>query len=264
MSRSSETVSLVICMAVLAAVFVLSAEIQAADDGPSALPRREDVSYDQPGVPGPFQGVLSWLTKFDNDAAFADVDSVTPSSWISGSVYLGITWFWREEGLPGDIDFVGYAANLDTTTYDPPMLWLPLDPVSAANWETTATSSKGETWTFRLSYDGLDTLTTGPDTAPKEFICWRILLEQEGPAVAISQGSSYLRDGLGVPREMRAGAKAFSDTLYYEVDALPRRRIRYATAYSQDELLYNSHLTRETPVPNKGTGVSGFKSRYRD
>ena len=268
MSRATEILSTVILTAVLLAVVLPLVAIQAADDGPSALPRREDVTYYLPGVNDLPSGTLSWLPKYGNDSAFAGIDSVTPSVWLSGPVYIGITWFWKESGLPGDIEFVGFSANLDTTTYDPPMRWLPLDPVTTASWETTSTSSKGETWTFRMSYDGLDTLLAGPLLNQQEFICWRILLEQTGPSTSSSggehlQSEAFQHDGMGVFREMNVGAKAFTDTLYYEVDAFPRRRIRSTTAFPQSELLYRSHVTRETPVPNEGTGVGGFKSRFR-
>jgi hypothetical protein len=261
MRRSTEFLSLLTGAALLITLPGLVDSIQGADGGPSALPRREDVTYWLPGIPEPLSSVLSWSTKFDNDAVFAQTDSVTPSVWVSGPVYVGLTWFWQETGLPGDIEFVGFAANQDTTIYSPAMLWLPLDPVSAASWQTTATSNKGETWTFRFSYDGLDTLIAGEVQDPQEFVCWRVLLEQEGPASVAEDGQ--WRDGMGVVREGFKEAKAFRDTLYYQADTLPRRRIASTSLFPQNALLYRSHTTRETPVPIEGTGVSRFKSRFR-
>lgn len=263
MPRSTEILSLVFWGITLVAALSLAPEPRAADGGSSALPRREDVSYHMPGASVISDGLLSWTAKYDNDSAFAGLDSVTPSLWVLGPVYGGVTWFWKENGLPGDTFFAGFSSNLDTVVYDPPMRWLPLDPVATSDWETTANSSKGETWTFRFHYDGIDTLLAGRLISPEEFVCWRILLEQEGPPTAGPDRNESSIDGMGIPRETQFGAKAFSDTLYYEVDVLPRRRIRYATQFSQQEFIYESHTTRETPVPTLGTGVGGFKAGFR-
>lgn len=260
MPRSSEILGLLIWCAALGAALWFTPAPHAADGGSSALPRREDVTYLLPGAGESVTAVLSWATKYDDDSAFAGIDSVTPSEW-TGQVYGGLSWFWKEEGLPGEISFVGFAANQDTVVYDPPIRWLPLDPEAAGQWETTSTTNKGDTWTFRFRYDGETDIASGGGAGSRDYVCWTLLLEQVGPTAAVAEGSS--RDGMGVPRPALESAKAFTDTLYYEVDALPRRRIASRNAFPQNELMYDSHLTRETPVSTGETGVGGLKARYR-
>ncbi len=234
---------------------------KAADGGASALPRREDVSYRLPGVDAFATNTLSWQPKVGDLPAFsAYYDSVTPSAWQSGPVYSGLTWFWREEGLPGTIDFVGYAdASLDSTFYTTPVQWLPLDPVAAGSWGTIATDSKGSTYTFDFSYDGFDTLIAGTVQRPDTLVCWRIILRQTLPASALKSGR--IRDGMGLLRATMAGS--VTDTLWYEAGTMPRRRVAYRDDFPQNELLYRSHLTRDTPVSSRRKGTGLFKSGWQ-
>ncbi len=249
----------------------------AADGGPSTLPRREDVVYRLPGV-GPLAvNTLSWQTKVGGLPAFsAYYDSVTPSAWQSGPVYSDLTWFWREDGLPGRIDFVGWAdAARDTAFYTTPVQWLPLDPVSEGNWSTTATDTRGSTFTFAFSYDGIDSIVAGSSSTPDTFVCWRIVLRQTQVSGAVELLDGRVRDGLGVWRKTErapgwtesdgaaAAAADFADTLWYEVNAIPRRRLAYRDDYPQNELLYLDHTTREDPVGNRSSSAGRFKAGWR-
>ena len=259
---------------------LLSPIVIAADGGSSSLPRREDVSYRMPGVGTLASNTLSWQVKVGGLPAFSAIyDSLTPSIWLAGPVYTGLSWFWRENGLPGSIDFVGYAdASLDTTIYTTPVEWLPLDPVAAGNWSTTSIDSKGATFHFEFSYDGLDSVIAGAIVQPDTFLCWRIILTQSQITGAVSSRDGLVRDGLGVwrkesmakPGSLHSAQElqpavliAVTDTLWYEADSMPRRRIAYRDDFPQNELLYSEHTTRETPVSGKETDTGSFKARWR-
>ncbi len=239
---------------------------EAADGGPSALPRREDVSYRMPGIDPPVTHTLSWQVKQGPLPAYSDwYDSLTPSVFLGGPVYYGVTWFWKEAGLPGDIQFLGYANSAgDTVIYTQPILWLPLDPVGSGTWSTTATNTAGEEYSFNFSFDGLDTVIAGEVANPETLSCWRIVLDQLPTAVVTPGSDGLLRDGTGMVREPASYAKvAITDTLWYEAGAFPRRRIALRTDQARDELVYESHRTRDTPLGSRQSSLGRLKSLWK-
>jgi hypothetical protein len=224
------------------------------------------VSYVLPGLDAVQNQTLSWQLKEGPLPAYsAWYDSLTPSTFVGGAVYYGLTWFWKETGLPGDIQFVGYAdAARDTVIYTQPILWLPLDPVGTGSWSTIATNTKGEEYGFNFSYDGLDTVITASAANPETLSCWRILLDQVPTAVTSPGPDGLLRDGMGVVREQSSYAKAAStDTLWYEADAFPRRRIASRKPDARAELLYETHQTREIPVSTQRGSFGRIKSLWK-
>jgi len=249
----------------LACLLQFAGSLKASDNGPSALPRREDVTYRMPGVDSLATHTLSWKVQQGPLPAYSDwYASVTPSAFLGGPIYTGLTWFWRETGLPGDIQFVGFAtAARDTVIYTTPILWLPLDPVGTGSWSSSATNTAGEDYTFNFTYDGLDTLIVGTVANPETLSCWRVLLEQVLVTPSLPSAGASLRDGMGIERGASSYTKAAgTDTLWYETGALPRRRIAFRTQQPQSELLYLSHTMRETPVPAKQNGFGRLKARW--
>jgi hypothetical protein len=265
MTQRLATLLVMTAAASLAGLSLLSRAPRAADGGSSALPRREDVTYRMPGVDPTAVHTLSFQVKLGGRPAFsAWYDSVTPAAWQGGPVYSGLTWFWRESGLPGDIQFVGYAdASLDTVIYTTPILWLPLDPVTLGDWSTTSTNSMGAQYEFQFTYDGMDTLVVGTTAEPETLSCWRIVLEQTPLTLPVAAKNGISVDGTGIPWQGALEEVTTSDTLWYEAGALPRRRIAFRSLDPQRELLYLSHVTRDTPVEVRSGGIGALKARWK-
>ncbi len=266
MSQRANGFRILLIGGLLAGLLQWSPSLKAADGGPSALPRREDLNYRMPGIDPPTTTTLSWQLKRGPLPAYSDwYDSLTPSVFLGGPVYYGITWFWKETGLPGDIQFIGYAtAAGDTVIYTQPILWLPLDPVATGTWSTIATNSAGEEYSFNFSYDGLDTVIAGAVANPETLSCWRIVLDQLPTAVTAPGSDGVLRDGMGIAWEQASFAKAAkTDTLWYEAAAFPRRRIALRSDQARDELIYLSHQTRDTPVASRQGGFGRLKTLWK-
>ena len=147
--------------------------------------------------------------------------------------------------------------------YTAPILWLPMDPVGAGSWNSTATNTAGEEYSFTFTYDGLDTLIAGQVASPETLSCWRILVEQDLVTPSATSAGGQRRDGMGIVRDGFGSTKAATaDTLWYEAGVLPRRRIAFRTQYPQNELLYSRHTTRDTPVEVKGGSFGSLRSRF--